>query len=258
MVEAGIWSYGEVRKNSRGTPVIHDILEKLGVMRSGSELLNGFPESLDENRIIRAQLEATEREKPPDHHKINTERKQDALEVSPPYLVYTNREHSIETCFSEIKPANKFGANLMTNETNLNFVLGLPSYEKDNCVFISSFPESNHEKTKLTFTQSNPLNSSSEDNVLGNYLARQMMENSFYSNKGNLFDVNQSFTMFDQMQSITQRATVSGGEFGNISDLSSPFKAVTNLEPVNYLRPTDLSIDITPKFMRFPYDPFMG
>ncbi|RKF53351.1 hypothetical protein GcC1_222017 [Golovinomyces cichoracearum] len=254
MVDAGIWSFGEVRRNSRGVPIVHDILEKLGVMRSGSDFSKNFPESPDENRALREQLKAKK------HRETSTD-DGDKFQLttpksSPPLLEHTDRESSMETCFSEVKPT------ILTESRTMN--MGQPSYPnielQQNLDRYSSrnfYWRSNGEKMDTNMAQHN-LMPSVANSLLENYQLQDKEKKSINSNPWEEPVSNFLISIPSSAQDQPQYPMYNLGTYGILFNSSTAFNDVPNLGSSQFLQSLDTHIGMMPSGMKYAYDPYMG
>ncbi|POS83760.1 hypothetical protein EPUL_004137 [Erysiphe pulchra] len=257
MVDAGIWSFGEVRKNIYGMPVVHDILEKLGIMRLGTEFPNGFPENADENRAFRRQLEAAKIEDITDKYKDEFQRI--TTQSSPPSLTHTDRESSIETCISEVKPSEEINFNTLTSSHVVNQILG---FQQDFNISNWNFELGNIEKKEDSVAALAHLTMFSSTNTLSydqkpQSTPKALLQSDIRAKNG--IGTNHLITDFNSpVQSLPQTSIRSLAKNGNLINTQASFNDEQSLMSINlldYMEPND---DIMSIGMKYIYDPYMG
>lgn len=257
MVDAGIWPFGEVRKNNRGMPVVHDILEKLGIMRLGTEFPNGFPESADENRAFCRQLEAANIENITDECKNHFQRI--TTQGSPPSLTHTGRESSIETYFSDMKPSEEINFNTLTPSNVVNQIL---EFQQHLNFSNWNFGLGNIEKKEESSTERTHLTMSSPTNIKSyNQKHQSSPKAPLHSNKGpkNTFKTNHSIITYSSpIQSIPQTSVPSQAKNGILFNSQVSLNDEQSLKSINLLDYMELNEEIMPIGMKYIYDPYMG
>lgn len=253
MVDAGIWSFGEVRKNSRGMPVVHDILEKLGIIRLGTEFPHGFPESVGENRAFCRKLEAAKVKDITDEYKDDFQRI--TTQSTPPSLIDTDRESSIETCFSEAKPSEEINFKTLTPSHVVNRILG---FQQDLNTYNWNFELGNIEKKEDSVTAQTHLTMFSPSNTL--YYNQKPLSGPKTSLHCDMWAKNGPETNFSiiTLQSIPQNYIQSQDKNGTLINSQTSFNDEQSLLSINLLDYMELNNEIMPIGMKYIYDPYMG
>ncbi|KAI0997967.1 hypothetical protein K3495_g10223 [Podosphaera aphanis] len=238
MVDAGIWTFGNVRKNSRGVPVVHEILEKLGVMRTSSELASNFPESPAENRALREQLEiADQRKNKLEQANSNPEK---SLEESPPSLIHTDRESSIDSSNSflgEARPKIDSLSNPATPTSSTTKSARLQQhYQSEKDISWSS------DQWTTENIRSNPFIPSSIPGFFGN---PSLIDPPILPSTTHLMP--EFSTKLDGLESY--HTSVNSNRL---------FPVIPGLGSADFIHHVEMGMNITPTAMKYAYDPYMG
>ncbi|EPQ63899.1 Bgt-5199-2 [Blumeria graminis f. sp. tritici] len=264
MVETGTWSFGEVRRNGRGVPVVHDILEKLGVMRCSKDLPNGFPESPDENRALRGQLEATRDQKK--HREEHEFRKRSHLEQAPPSLVHTDRESSVDSSRSSFSGTTKNSIELEHKYTPPALIVNsLSNFEQQNeplppnkCTSFKYSVNPADSKNLSAMTLPSSTNVTLASDICGNTPMTDRLKNMPSYHQWNRIGLNSSTE-----PAPTQFMTQVTAPFSDIhvynamNHQNTSFNALPMLGS-EFLQPININMEMVPTVMKYSFDPYMG